>query len=248
MEAFLGIVFPCCFSSRRRSSLSGTSESTPLLHDALHATASCSHSVCDHGVPTIQADARRKRKQNSVLPTPAYDAVVLRDIMDEFLSKLISVDASARGVAGTGEKRARIRTNLLSTLEDRVAPSKAKHVTPIHTLGPTLSRSSTHAHEPKFVDIWCDHDSSAPPRTACAPTTGAHRLNYSAAAKRAALISPPPSKKPLQKRPPPPHPKPSLDDPTIIQQSTYESLSLLARSKPLVHDWTLADHDPQSST
>ncbi|SPO24501.1 uncharacterized protein UTRI_03770 [Ustilago trichophora] len=111
MESFLSTVFPCCFP-RARHSTSTHDERTPLLTSSNNPPSSSSrNSIADNangGTATTLGGSggleakKLKRKQNSILPTPAYDANVLKGIVDEFLGKVVAVDSSAS--TGGGEK------------------------------------------------------------------------------------------------------------------------------------------------
>ncbi|SPO23703.1 uncharacterized protein UTRI_03770_B [Ustilago trichophora] len=245
MESFLSIIFPCCFPSARHSS-SPYDERSPLLANPNHPSSSSSrNSISDNGgtaaslggVGGLEAK-KAKRKQNSILPTPAYDANVLRGIVDEFLGKIVAVDSSVS--TGGGEKGGGSSLGMLlnSSVDDGGVeqhggptqppakqnipfPTPTKHLTPIHTLRITLSSTSSSPTPQKLIDIWSDQTSQPPPTPT--PTT----LSYSAAVKRGSKRSINPKPKPVQS----------------VEQSTYQNLTELIRQKPLVHTWEL-DDDP----
>lgn len=119
MEQFLSTIFPCCFPNRhnrpsnsRHSAFGGdANERTPLIGNASGNNAGGSGgSIHDSGSDGVggastpgRLDAKRlRRKQNSILPSPAYDANVLKSIIDDFKGKLIAVDTAAGGT--TAEK------------------------------------------------------------------------------------------------------------------------------------------------
>ena len=264
MEQFLSTIFPCCFPNRHARSQAGRAsdahERTPLLGDGSGSVHNSSpNSISDGGAATPGSDTRRlKRKPTSILPSPAYDATVLRSIIDDFKGKLIAVDTST----GSGEKSG---TPLLSSGTDIVVEPKEgeetvrssnsstassrKHVTPVHTLRLTVSTPSspssssrtltTTTPHPKLVDIW-----SEPPPTD-SPTAV---LSYSAAVKKGKKGTP----KSGRRFGGTPRPfasasadvragTPPRDDDASVEQRTYESLAEIVRSKPLVHDWDLED-------
>ncbi|SJX63208.1 uncharacterized protein SRS1_14032 [Sporisorium reilianum f. sp. reilianum] len=246
MERILSIVFPCCFPNRHSSS-GQHNERTPLLHDGAHsAHGSSRNSISDSGVATPGSDGKRlKRKHNSILPSPAYDAHVLKSIIDDFKGKLIAVDTSAaaeKGAAG-GTAGLLLSSGAEADHAEGVQSSSAsttsigKRLTPVHTL--RLAVSSAHApsaSHPKLVDIW---STSPPPSTSTAPAPPTTTLSYSAAVKRGSAAGKAKGKRFSGSA------KASAATASVpeasIEQKTYESLSELARSKPLVHDWELDD-------
>ncbi|TKY85463.1 hypothetical protein EX895_005625 [Sporisorium graminicola] len=255
MERFLSIVFPCCFPNRRSSSSGQHNERTPLLYDAAHtAHGSSRNSISDSGLATPGSDAKRvKRKHNSILPAPAYDAHVLRNILDDFKGKLIAVDAS--GATGGGEKGATGATAglLLESGAEAVGQAEAeaasasttsisaKHLTPVHTL--RLAVSSSHppaASQSKLVDIWSTSPPSSTTTSSNTPAAAPSNtiLSYSAAVKRGSAAGKPKGKRfsgAAKGSAAAAVPEAS------VEQKTYESLAELARSKPLVHDWELEE-------
>lgn len=227
MERLLSVIFPCCFPTRRFSS--APHERTPLLHDS---GASSQRPSSDSGIATPGSDGKRvKRKHNSILPAPAYDAQALRGIMEDFRGKLIAVETGERGekwLLGGGAVEGQESSEAIAT----------KRLTPVHTLRLAVTASSSHvpaAAEPKLVDIW---STSPTPSTAPSNTI----LSYSAAVKRGSATA-----KPKGKR----FSSASKGNSTAtgkkaeasVEQRAYETLAELARAKPLVHDWELDESE-----
>ncbi len=94
MEQILSILLPCCFGRRHvRSparSAADANERTPLLADGSQSIASGSGSIADSSA----AQAKRKRKPQSILPTPAYDEHTLRNILDDLSARLVDVESA----------------------------------------------------------------------------------------------------------------------------------------------------------
>ncbi|CDU26306.1 uncharacterized protein SPSC_06500 [Sporisorium scitamineum] len=258
MERILSVIFPCCFPNRYTSSQQN--ERTPLLHDAAHSESS-RNSISESGVATPGSDAKRvKRKHNSILPAPAYDAHVLRNIIDDFKGRLIAVDTGV--VGGSAEKGAGAGAGagvglLLSSGAETADPVEAeaiqsssastgsivKHVTPVHTL--RLAVSSPHpptASQSKLVDIWSPSTStpSSTPTSVAPPTT---ILSYSAAVKRGSATAKTKGKRFSSAAARASTPAPQ----TSVEQKTYETLAELVRCKPLVHDWELDEAEDAKS-
>lgn len=239
MEQILSAVFPCCFSRRRNGdrSQAADNEQTPLLrdrHGSSSSTSSVGAKLKSVAAAALGTDAG-KSKHVSVLPAPRYNAATLRFIVDDLKSKVIPLDSAAANA------------RLPQPLEDQANTSsadstEAKPVTPVHSLKlnipPTSPSTSSAASpvlaKPKLVDIW------SPPVSAptSGTTTPSQPLSYSAAAKKAKA-----AKQSSAKRKQSPQNKSSVSPSTApsIEQKTFESLSEVALSKPLVHAWDMDD-------
>lgn len=229
MEQILSILLPCCFGTRHARSparsAADANERTPLLADGSQSIASGSGSIADSSA----AQAKRKRKPQSILPTPAYDEHTLRNILDDLSARLVDVE-SAKTHA---DKQSILTSPPLATPEESTdkpgSGTGAKFVTPVHTLRLSVRSPSTPA-EPtsKLVDIWPKDTEDA----ASVNSTAGARLSYSAALKRGA-------KKKAKRFPSTSNARP--DDPAAVEQQTYNNLAQIAGSKPLVHSWDIDD-------
>lgn len=260
MEQFLHTVFSCCFPTRRsRRSTGEQHERTPLLGDGINSTNAPKPNSISEGAASPGSESKRvQRKHNSVLPTPAYDAHVLKTILDDFKAKLIAVDSTTGPtVAGAGSEKGGLLL-IGSEPDDLGAHGEAQegkstsssmgtglHVTPVHTLRLSLSTTSPPSSTcaPKLVDIWSEpHPDPTPASTPApftpAPSASSTILSYSAAAKRGKKASAKHSKPRSAGAPPPKHPA-SLGDTENVEQNTYQSLTQIAATKPLVHVWDL---------
>ncbi|EST05259.1 hypothetical protein PSEUBRA_005527 [Kalmanozyma brasiliensis GHG001] len=228
MERILGTIFPCCFPARRgrRSSAGEHNERTPLLPDSAQAGSS-RNSLNGSGIATPGSDRRVKRQ--SVLPAPAYDAHVLRGIVDEFRGRIISVDPAAGAGAGVGEKSGVLvgPEEVGEAQAGRAQSGEGRHVTPVHTLtlGATAERGGT-----RLVDIWSDP--TPPPAAASGAGVG---MSYSAAAKRAPAIAP--GKKAKRGAKATATATAAKGTEEGVEQRTYEALAEMVRAKPVVFDW-----------
>lgn len=228
MDRFLSTVFPCCFPNRHasRSSSGEHNERTPLLNDAAHSTHGSSRaSLNESGIATPGSDTKRLKNKQSVLPAPAYDAHVLRNIIDDFKGKLIAVDTKDAG--GESSSVGALLSDSGRIATPRTEGSGEKHFTPVHTLRLSIS-STSQAPAPRLVDIWSD---PPPPEPAAQPSSSSTILSYSAAVKRGQAGRKRGAKATQQAKE------------MSVEQKTYEALSEMVGSKPLVHDWVLDDEN-----
>jgi len=261
MESILSTIFPCCFPSRssRSHAQRDHNERTPLLGDGSGSIASPpGNSIAEGATSPGSGTTRLKRKPNSILPSPAYDANALKSIIDDFKGKLIPVDSTT-----TSEKTAALLLQGAETAEAAEAaamPSEetaaessnssttTTHVTPVHTLRLSVStasntRTSSHAPLPKLVDIWSESSDPTASSSASEQAAGS-TLSYSAAVKKGKKGG-----KNTKRFPGAPKllASSSADsgkggkEEASVEQRTYENLAEIARTKPLVHDWDLDD-------
>lgn len=243
MEQILSAVFPCCFPRRRSGDRSQApdSEQTPLLRDR-HGSSSSSSSagaiLKSAATAALGADAG-KSKHVSILPAPRYNAAALRSIVDDLKSKVIPLDSAAAEARLPQPLADQADTSVISPTD----LADAKPVTPVHSLKLNIS-ATTPSHSSstspisaklKLVDIW------SPPASApvSGSTTPSQPLSYSAAAKKAK------SAKSSAKRKQSPHNKNAVSTPSStlpsVEQKTFETLSEVALSRPLVHAWDIED-------
>lgn len=265
MEQFLSTIFPCCFPNRhsrsRDAGRSHLNERTPLLGEGSGSIASTSGTPDGTATPGSETKTL-KRKQNSILPSPAYDAHVLKGILDDFKGKLIAIDSttaagekSAALLAGGAEA---IHGDAESTAEGGVESSTSslkagvKHVTPVHTLRLSVSNSTRRpsqptSAQPKLVDIWSETSESA---TSNASGAGSGAiLSYSAAVQKGKKGS----AKSKNRFGGAPKPLASSSgagrDQGVdsVEERTFESLSEVVKAKPLVLDWDMDDGEESGS-
>lgn len=265
MESILSTIFPCCFPSRstRSHTQRDHNERTPLLGDGSGSIASPpGNSIAEGATSPGSGTARFKRKPNSILPSPAYDANALKSIIDDLKGKLIPVDSATTSEKGAtllleGAESAEeaAKSSEETAVESSSSPTTTKHVTPVHTLRLSVStasntRTSSHAPLPKLVDIWSESGDSTASASASGPAAGTSTaavgstLSYSAAVKKGKKGG-----KNTKRFPGAPKPLASSSsdsgkggkEEASVEQRTYESLAEIARSKPLVHDWDLDD-------
>ncbi|SOV08865.1 uncharacterized protein UDID_15537 [Ustilago sp. UG-2017a] len=239
MQSILSTIFPCCFPSNRHTRSSGdNTERTPLLNadrsHSIHSGAASSF-IGDSGVVTPGSETKRnKHKKNSVLPSPSYDAHVLKSIVDDFKGNLISVDSTGEKGAGLLLDGGDAEQSTIAEAEQAVGK---KHVTPVHTLRLSVSSGLRPRSTTKLVDIWSDTptDPTTTPANAGSGTntpTSSNILSYSAAAKRGKKANAKNKKASAAVK--------GKEGPSV-EQKTYETLAEMARAKPLVHDWDLQD-------
>ncbi|SNX86485.1 uncharacterized protein MEPE_05194 [Melanopsichium pennsylvanicum] len=229
MEQLLSTIFPCCFSHRHSRShvqrSSDANERTHLIRPASGSSLNSSpNSIADGGAPITTprgADTRRlKRRHNSILPNPTYDANMLESIIDLFKRKLIALDtaapgagtgASASGEQGTafllitdkpsnldineaGAQQVNSNSSSSSTTNTTDSPHD-KHVTPIHTLRLNVSATSRtndppFPSQPKLVDIWTEPATTPQPPASITASADAPVFSYSAAVKKGRMGAP----------------------------------------------------------